>query len=101
MKFSRSNKFSGIPGFPNFSLSNRLWIFQLIVVLIVLACIFIIAAFSGVISDISRDPYESVTSDLKYIESDLSAKFLTISNNTIEFAVKANKSIMYTILPIN
>lgn len=93
MKFSRSNRFSGISDSPNLSLSNRLWIFQLIVVFIVLACIFIIATLSGVISDMSRDPYKSITSDLKYIESDLSAKFLTISNNTIEFAVKANKSI--------
>lgn len=75
------------------SLKNRLWLFQIITVLIVFACNFIIIVNSGIIADLMKNPYYSVKSDLDKIEKELSKKCLSISNNTIELAGKLNKSI--------
>ncbi|HPP36167.1 MAG TPA: LuxR C-terminal-related transcriptional regulator [Clostridiales bacterium] len=62
-------------------------------VLIVLSGIFIIASLSGIIADLSENPYHNAVNDLKYIESELSVKFLTISNSTVELAGKISASI--------
>lgn len=75
------------------SLKNRLWLFQLVIVLIILACIFIIASSSGIIADLSENPYEAVTGRLNDIESALSNECLNISNSTVELAKKIDKSI--------
>lgn len=93
MKFSRPNKPIKNTYLVNLSLMNRFWIFQIVIILIILACIFIIANFSGVISDLSENPYYTVSGDLKNMEADLSKKCLSISNNTVELAKKINKSI--------
>ncbi len=93
MRSSRSNKSEKSPIRPNLSLKNRFWLFQIVVILIILAGIFIIASFSGVISDLAENPYHNVASDLEYIESELSKKCLTISNSTVELADRLNRSI--------
>lgn len=77
----------------NISLASRFWLFQLVVVLVILACIFLIAGFSGVITDLAENPYHSVVNDLEYIESEISKKCLNISNTTIELSERINKSI--------
>lgn len=91
MKFSRSNRSN--QSRLNLSLKNRFWLFQIVVVLIVLSGIFIIASLSGIIADLSENPYHNAVNDLKYIESELSVKFLTISNSTVELAGKISASI--------
>jgi len=91
MKFSRSNR--SYQSRLNLSLKNRFWLFQIVVVLIVLSGIFMIASLSGIIADLSENPYHNAVSDLQYIESDLSVKFLTISNSTVELAGKISTSI--------
>jgi len=75
------------------SLKNRLWLFQVITVLIVLACNLIIVNNSGIIADLSENPYYTVRDDLDRIENELSKKCFSISNNTVELANKLNKSI--------
>lgn len=91
MRFSRLNRTSK-PKL-NLSLKNRFWLFQIVVVLIILSGIFIVASLSGVIADLSENPYHDAVSDLAYIESELSAKCLMISNSTVELAEKVNNSI--------
>ncbi len=90
MKSSKQNKTHSSV---NLSLIQRFWLFQLVVVLVILAVIFIIAGFSGVISDLAENPYYDVIHDLQHIESEISNKCLTISNTTIELSEKINKSI--------
>lgn len=75
------------------SLKNRLWLFQIITVLIVLACNLIIVNNSGIIADLSENPYYTVRDDLDRIGNELSKKCFSISNNTVELANKLNKSI--------
>lgn len=77
----------------NLSLVSRFWLFQLVVVLVILTCIFLTAGFSGVISDLAENPYHDVIHDLQYIESEISKKCLIISNTTIELSDRINKSI--------
>ena len=77
----------------NLSLITRFWLFQLVVVLVILACIFLIAGFSGVISDLAENPYHNIINDLQHIESEISNKCLTISNTAIELSERINKSI--------
>lgn len=91
MKLSRSNRVN--PPKLNLSLKNRFWLFQIVVVLIILSGIFIIASLSGVIADLSENPYYDAAADLEYIESELSAKCLAVSNSTVELAEKTNNSI--------
>lgn len=86
MKLSRSNRVN--PPKLNLSLKNRFWLFQIVVVLIILSGIFIIASLSGVIADLSENPYYDAAADLEYIESELSAKCLAVSNSTVELAEK-------------
>lgn len=95
MKFLKPNKFLNYHRlvYINLSLKNRLWLFQIVVVLIILACIFTIAGSSGIIADLSENPYHSVKNDLKDSETELSKKCLAISNNTIELSKKIDKSI--------
>ena len=95
MKFSKPGKIfdSHSLFYIKLSLKNRLWLFQIVLVLIILACIFIIANSSGVIEDLSENPYYTIKSDLNDIETELSKKCLSISNNTVELAKKLNKSI--------
>ncbi len=89
----KSSKQSKTHAKANLSLINRFWLFQLVVVLVILAGISIIAGFSGVISDLAENPYYNVIYDLQYIESEISNKCLTISNTTIELSERLNKSI--------
>ncbi len=77
----------------NLSLIDRFWLCPLVVVLVILASIFLIAGFSGVISDLAENPYYHVIHDLQHIESEISNKCLTISNTTIELSERINKSI--------
>jgi DNA-binding CsgD family transcriptional regulator len=91
MKLSRSTRIS-LPK-PNLSLKNRFWLLQILVVLIILSGIFIIASLSGIIADLSENPYYNTFSDLAYIESELSTRCLAISNSTVELAEKINSSI--------
>lgn len=95
MKFLKPGKILGSRNsfFANLSLKNRLWLFQIVVVLIILACIFTIAGSSGIVADLSENPYHSLYSDLKDSETELSNKCLTISNCTVELAKKLDKSI--------
>lgn len=90
MKFSKQNKTNEKA---NLSLVSRFWLFQLIVVLVILGCIYLTAGFSGVISDLAENPYYNVIEDLQYIESEISKKCLIISNTTIELSERINKSV--------
>lgn len=91
MRFSKLNRINTPKS--NQSLKNRFWLFQIVVVLIILSGIFIVASLSGVIADLSENPYQDAVSDLAYIESELSAKCLMVSNSTVELAEKINNSI--------
>lgn len=94
MRFSKSsNKKTIKPVKANLSLKNRFWLFQIVVVLIIVAGVFIIASFLGVVSDLAENPYNDVIRDLEYIESELSKKCLSISNSAVELAGKLNRSI--------
>ena len=90
MRFSRLNRTSK-PKL-NLSLKNRFWLFQIVVVLIILSGIFIVASLSGVIADLAEN--HTMTLSVTWHISSLSClKMPDDIQQHCELAEKVNNSI--------